>query len=104
MAGVVRLGDLSSGTAEDPTNPWPKTALTVPNNSTVYANGLLVATKGGSFATHSKGRVTHFVNIQRVITGGSDTVFVEGKSIARAGDKLADNDECDQCSSDVIAG
>ena len=104
MAGVVRLGDLSSGTAEDPSNPWPKTAVTIPNNSSVYANNKLVATKGGSFATHSKGRTTHFEGIQRVITGGSNTVFVEGKSIARAGDKLADNDECDQCSPDVIAG
>jgi len=104
MARVVRLGDLSSGTAEDPSNPWPKTALTVPNNSTVYANGILVATKGGSFATHSKGRITHFVNIQRVITGGSSTVFAEGKAVARSGDKTADNDECDEASPDVFAG
>jgi uncharacterized Zn-binding protein involved in type VI secretion len=104
MPGVVREGDLSSGTAEDPSSPWPKTAVTVPNNSTVYANSKLVATKGGSFATHNKGGVFHFVNAQRVITGGSGTVFAEGKAIARSGDKVADGDECDQSSSDVFAG
>ena len=103
MSGVVRLGDLSSGVAENPADPWPATALVNAGQSSVYADGILVGVVGGSFATHTKGRTTHFVDVQRVITSGSPNVFVENKSIARAGDTVADGDQCVGCSSDVFA-
>ena len=102
MAGVVRLGDLSAGLEGGVV--WPKTAVVNPNNSTVYANGILVATQGGSFDTHTRGQVTHFVNVERKITGGSNVVFVENKPVARSGDSIADTDTCDECSPDVFAG
>jgi uncharacterized Zn-binding protein involved in type VI secretion len=102
MAGVVRLGDLSAGLEGD--EVWPKTAVVTPNNSTVYANGKLVATQGGSFATHIKGRVTHLEDPQRKIKGGSNVVFVENKPVARSGDSIEDTDTCDECSPNVFAG
>jgi uncharacterized Zn-binding protein involved in type VI secretion len=103
MPGVVRLGDLSSGVAENPADPWPATALVNAGQSSVYADGILVGVVGGSFATHTKGRTTHFVDVQRVITSGSPDVFVENKLLARAGDSVADGDQCVGCSSDVFA-
>ena len=67
MPGAVRLGDLSTGPdAEGP--GWPATAATVANNSSVYVDGKLAVTKGGSFATHQKGGTIHYENIQRKIT------------------------------------
>ena len=103
MSGVVRLGDSSSGVAENPSDPWPATALVNAGQSTVYADSILVGVVGGSFATHSKGGTTHFVNVQRKISGGSPNVFVENQPLARAGDSVADGDQCSGCSSDVFA-
>lgn len=103
MPGVVRLGDLSSGVAENPADPWPATALVNAGQSTVYADGILVGVVGGSFATHTKGRTTHYVDIQRKISSGSPNVFVESKPLARAGDSVADGDQCVGSSSDVFA-
>jgi uncharacterized Zn-binding protein involved in type VI secretion len=103
MSGVVRLGDNSSGVAENPADPWPATALVNAGQSTVYADNILVGVVGGSFATHTKGRTTHYVDVQRKISSGSPSVFVENKPLARAGDSVADGDQCVGCSSDVFA-
>jgi len=103
MPGVVRLGDLSSGVAENPSDPWPATALVHAGQSTVYADGILVGVVGGSFNTHTKRGTTHFVDVQRKITSGSPNVFVENQPLARAGDSIADGDQCSGCSSDVFA-
>jgi uncharacterized Zn-binding protein involved in type VI secretion len=100
MPAVTRLGDLSTGH-----EGYPPTAVTIPNNSTVYANGILVAVQGGSFATHVKPKSPpHVEGADRVITGGSGTVFVEGKPITRIGDDIADGDASAQGSPSVFAG
>ena len=103
MPGIVRLGDLSSGVAENPADPWPATALVNAGQSSVYADGILVGVVGGSFATHTRGSTTHFVNIQRKVSSGSPNVFVENQPLARSGDSVADGDECLGSSSDVFA-
>ena len=100
MPAVTRVGDLSTGH-----EGYPPSAVTIPNNSTVYANGILAATQGGSFATHTKPKSPpHVEGVDRVITGGSGTVFVEGSPVARIGDDIADGDACAQGSPNVFAG
>jgi len=100
MPAVTRVGDLSTGH-----EGYPPSAVTIPNNSTVYANGILVAVQGGSFATHVKPKnPPHLEGADRVITGGSGTVFVEGKPVTRIGDDIADGDASAQGSPNVFAG
>jgi len=100
MPAVTRVGDLSTGH-----EGYPPSAVTTPNNSTVYANGILVAVKGGSFATHTKPKSpTHFEGAERLITGGSETVFVENEKVTRIGDDIADGDASAQGSPNVFAG
>lgn len=100
MPAVTRVGDLSTGH-----EGYPPSAVTIPNNSTVYANGILVAVQGGSFATHVKPKSPpHIEGVDRVITGGSSITFVEGKPITRIGDDIADGDASAQGSPTVFAG
>jgi len=100
MPAVTRVGDLSTGH-----EGYPPSAVTIPNNSSVYANGILVAVQGGSFATHVKPKSPpHLEGADRVITGGSGTVFVEGKPVTRIGDDIADGDASAQGSPNVFAG
>ena len=100
MTGVVRIGDLSAGH-----DGYAPTALVNTPQSTVFVNGQLAGVIGASYDTHTKRRApTHFVNVERVITSGSDTVIIEGKGVARIGDSVADGDVAAGGSSDVIAG
>ena len=100
MPAVTRVGDLSTGH-----EGYPPSAVTIPNNSTVYANGILVAVQGGSFATHVKPKnPPHLEGADRVITGGSGTVFVEGKPVTIIVDDIADGDASAQGSPNVFAG
>lgn len=100
MPAVTRVGDLSTGH-----EGYPPSAVTIPNNSTVYANGILVAVQSGSFATHVKPKSPpHVEGADRVITGGSSTVFVESKPVTRIGDDIADGDASAQGSPNVFAG
>lgn len=103
MPSIVRIGDTSTGPSAEGAG-WASTAATVANNSTVFVNGKLAVTQGGSFATHKKGSVTHYENVQRKIVGGSSTVFIEGKPAARVGDAVADGDTCGTGSPDVFVG
>ena len=82
MPGVSRQGDLLStghGCAA-------VTVLSVPGQSTVLANGILVARQGDPTIVHIIGSNppcnphVAFVNV------GSSTVFVSGSRVARIGD------------------
>lgn len=100
MPAITRRGDLSAGH-----EGYHPTAVTIPNNGTVYVNGILAAVQGGSFATHTKPKSPpHEEGHERVITGGSGTVFVEGKPVTRIGDDIADGDASAQGSPTVFAG
>ena len=99
MPGVVRIGDSSTGE-----NGYPATALVDTPQTSVYIDGALAGVVGASYATHSKPHApTHYQDAERVITGGSTTVIVEGKGLARIGDPVADGDTAAAGSSDVIA-
>ncbi len=84
---------------------YPSTAIVNPNNSTVYVNGKLAATVGGSFSTHSKpNSPTHFVNAGRKISSREGNVYIEGHLVARIGDAVDDGDSCKDGSANVISG
>ena len=100
MPAITRVGDLSTGH-----EGYHPSAVTIPNNSTVYANGILIAVKDGSFATHTKpDSPPHVEGADRIITGGSNTVFAESKRVTRIGDDIADGDASAQGSPNVFAG
>jgi uncharacterized Zn-binding protein involved in type VI secretion len=84
---------------------YPPTPIVNPNNGTVYVNGRLAATVGGSFNTHSKSNnPTHFVDVERKISSREGSVYIEGNLVARIGDAVDDGDSCEDGSTDVISG
>lgn len=98
MPAVARQNDqFRTGHAGDSVS-----SLTSPSTD-VFANGIGVERKGDPSAPHwiKNGRrwSIHTVNI----TGGSSTVFVNGKPIARVGDSI-DNGAITKGSDDVFAG
>lgn len=98
MPAVARLSD-SFKTGHGCT---PVSKLTGPSTN-VFANGIGVERQGDPSVSHTfdnkSGCVPHTVNIR----GGSSTVFVNGKPIARVGDAI-DQGSISSGSPDVFAG
>lgn len=97
MAGIVRLGDASTGHA----HCYPSTTA-ISGSPNVYVNGRPVVCVGDSWATHGacKDHSPH----SGTSSGGSSTVFCNGKPVCRAGDPISCGDTMSECSSDVFAG
>lgn len=94
MPAVARLNDpFKTG---HPSVPVSK--ITKPSTD-VFANNLGVERRGDPSVLHQVGRGTHIVNI----TGGSSTVFVNNKPIARVGDSI-DKGAISSGSPNVFAG
>ena len=99
MPGVSRRGDsLSTGHICSST-----TTLTTPAQSTVKANGILIARKTDSTVPHPFPPQPPCANHTAVVNAGSSTVFVEGKALARIGDS-ADAGAMTSGSSNVFSG
>jgi len=78
MPAVCRKGDeLTTGHSGALT-----TTLDTPTQSTVYAEGKLIARKDDLTILHAIASSTHTASI----TGGSETAYVVGKQISRIGD------------------
>jgi len=99
MPAVSRQGDsLSTGHLCSST-----TTLTTPTQSTVRANGILIARKTDSTVPHPFPPQPPCANHTAVVNAGSSTVFVEGKALARIGDS-ADAGAMTSGSSNVFSG
>ena len=80
MAFISRKGDsLTTGHAGAIVS-----TLDTPTQSTVFAEGELVARKDDLTVLHAIVAASH----QAPITGSASTVFVEGKEVARIGDAV----------------
>lgn len=90
IAGVTRLGDLSTG--HYPFGPRPNDEA----SSNVFVNGKGVVRVGDHWAVHG----TH----DGVQATGSSSVFVNGKAVARIGDAISCGDFVAEGSSNVFAG
>lgn len=83
---------------------WPPTQCIGPYSSTVRINGKGVQLKGISkYMAHTCGKVTHPTDA-RVVTEGSDTIFIEGIAVVRVGDLIACGDRVGRGSADVFGG
>lgn len=95
MAGISRLGDISTG--HGGYHPTP----VIGASSNVITNGIGTARVGDQLAVHVKPKSPPHVP---VISSGSGTVIVNGKSVARAGDPCGCGDSLSGSSGNVIAG
>ena len=99
MPAVSRKGDsLSTGHACAGT-----TILDTPGQSTVRANGILIARVTDSTVPHPFPPSPPCANHTANVNAGSSTVFVAGKAIARIGDS-ADAGAMTSGSSNIFAG
>lgn len=99
MPKVCREGDpLSTGHLCDTTS-----TLDTPGQSTVRANGILIARKGDNTVSHDI--LSGIVCVPHVasISGSSSTVKVSGQFVARVGDAV-DAGELTDGSSNVFVG
>ena len=79
---IAHIGSTTSG--HGPCNP-PSSLKTSGGNTKVYVTKILVATKGATAVTHGcKDDPPH----NDIVTGGSTTVMILKKGVARKGDKL----------------
>ena len=79
---IATIGDSTSG--HGPCNP-PSTLVETGGNKKVFAQRQLVVTIGGQAATHGcKDDPPH----NDIVTGGSKTVMILKRWVARQGDKL----------------
>ncbi|MCW2485472.1 PAAR domain-containing protein [Candidatus Symbiopectobacterium sp. NZEC127] len=74
MGNAVKLGNIDTGHVS-----YPPTSV-VADSSTVKIDGLPLARQGDPLATHGH---------RRIISGGSFSVFIDGKSAARTGDAIS---------------
>jgi uncharacterized Zn-binding protein involved in type VI secretion len=100
MPAVVRLGDQCTGDGCLPPRP------NIAGSPTVFVNGIAVHRQRDGWAAHSCGTTTHS---GAVTTGGSGTVFANGKPLARIGDSIGEGSDpcgaaCAQASPNVFAG
>ena len=99
MAAVSRKGDsLSTGHA-----CTGSTTLSTPSQSTVYANGILIARVGDPTVSHPFPPVPICVPHVANVNAGSGTVRVAGAFVARIGDS-ADAGAMTSGSSNVFSG
>jgi uncharacterized Zn-binding protein involved in type VI secretion len=99
MPKICREGDpLDTGHLCD-----AKTKLATPGQSTVRANGILIARKGDLTISHDILVGIVCVPHTAAITGSSSTVRVSGKFVARVGDAV-DSGKMTDGSPNVFAG
>lgn len=94
MPAVARLGDLCSGHGCWPPRPNDEAS------STVFVNGRGAHRQGDHWVTHCCFSSCH----DSYLSGGSGTVFVEGKPLGRVGDAVACGSVVAQGSGDVFSG
>ncbi len=94
MPPVVRLGDKGTGHGCYPSRPNDKGS---PN---VNVNGIPAHRLGDHWETHCCGTSCH----DSIQSTGSKTVFVNGKPLARVGDKIACGSKNQNGSPNVNAG
>lgn len=87
MPAVARKGDTCTGH-----DCFPPRANDQ-GSGNVFCNGIPVHRQGDHWVTHTCGHISH----DSLLAGGSSTVFVNGKALARIGDPVA-------CGSAVAAG
>ena len=98
MPAVVRKGDsLSTGHVCTGT-----TTLDTPKQSTVYANGILIARVGDPTVSHPAPPLPPCPNHVANVNAGSPNVYVAGIKVGRIGDS-ADAGKMTSGSSDVFA-
>lgn len=98
MPKVTRLGDTGSGHACH----FPPTD-SIGASSDVYANGIGVVRQGDPYAPHGCGPCK-IPPHGRSLSGGSGTVFVNGKPAGRVGDAISCGGNAAAGSSDVYFG
>jgi len=95
MPAITRLGiDKSAGHCFTPR------ATTSAGQSSVFMNNALVNVIGAYYPVHTCKRQSH----DGVATGGSSTVFIEGKPVHRIGDSISCGDVAAAGSSDGFCG
>lgn len=95
MPACTRVGvDLSAG------HCFPARAADSAGQSTVSINSILATVVGAHYPAHTCGVVTH----DGYASGGSSTVFIEGKPIHRIGDDIDCGDVSAAGSRNVFAG
>jgi len=82
---------------------WPPTTVTQDLSSTVFVNGFAAGKVGMKFIAHECHDEVHS-DEERMVTAGSGTVFIEGKSAARIGDPIACGDTVGEGSPNVFVG
>ncbi|NKX74564.1 PAAR domain-containing protein [Tritonibacter mobilis] len=98
MPKATRLGDIGSGHGcHFP--PTPSTGA----SPDVYVNGIAVVRQGDAYADHGCG-VCPAPAHGRSLSGGSRSVFVNGKPAGRVGDAISCGGAADAGSSDVSFG
>jgi len=79
------------------------TAPVLASQSTVFANGKAILTRGAPVAPHSIKRAFYCIPHRARLTGSSRNVFVQGIGVGRRGDR-ADFGAMTGASFDVFAG
>ena len=94
MPAVARLGDKDTGHDGFPPRACDSAS------SDVFAGGIAIHCQGDHWPTHRSGKSSH----DAVTVGGSSTVFVNGKPIARVGDAISCGGTIAEGSPTVFAG
>lgn len=98
MAKVTRVGDIGSGHAcHFPPSP------AIIGSPDVYVNNIPVVRQGDAYAPHACPTCPAPPH-PRALSGGSGTVFVNGKPIGRVGDAISCGGNADAGSADTFAG
>lgn len=94
MPGVVRYRDKCTGHGGYPPRPNNKAS------TNVFINSLGAHRRGDTWEEHCSGDSCH----GGTTIGGSSSVFVNGKKLARKGDAIDCGSYCLECSPNVFAG
>jgi hypothetical protein len=100
MADIALENSLSLGEAGYPPT-LPSSGL---SNKTKVAGKKVVLQGSTKYAAHVKPRSPTHTEDMRIVTGGSGKASIEGHSIARKGDSIADGDTINQGYSKVNVG
>ena len=95
MAGVVRLGDMSTGHGA-----WPPRA-NISASTNVFVNGKGAHRVGDGWAVHCNPTPECHSG---VASSGSSSVYVNGRAITRIGDAISCGDSMATGSNNVFAG
>lgn len=94
MRAICRLGDSCTGHGGFPPRP------NITSCQSVFANNIRVHRVGDAWAVHCSKKKCH----PGVTASGSNSVFVEGKQVARIGDPLNCGSRIASGSRDVFVG